>query len=426
MALGELQRFDEALECHGRAVRISPGAAVTYVALGWILLRQRGAGEAIEQFRRAVEIDPGLVSAWNALGLGLQAQGAFDEAAICFRRMTTMRPDLAIAYKNLAAMSKLSAGQAEIDQLKALLAQPNLAVGQRTATEFALAKVLEDAELFDEAFGHYAQANALVLQQQAQVGERYDSAAFHAHVDILIETFTPEFFKQRRGWGDPSEIPVFVVGMPRSGTTLVQQIAASHPMIHGAGELREIFSISALLGGTDVRQAAQGWKADSLKNAASQHIQTLRAMDSTASRIIDKQPSNLHNLGLISMLFPAVRVVLCRRDPRDTCLSCFFQWFSRGNMYSFDLADCGHYHVENDRLMDHWLRVLPLKMLEVQYEEVVADLEGQSRRLIDFLGLPWDSGLSGILSNGNDDYDSERLAGPPADLSRIGGALATI
>ena len=99
---------------------------------------------------------------------------------------------------------------------------------------------------------------------------------------------------------------------------------------------------------------------------------------------------NLHHLGLIALLFPSAHVILCRRDPRDTCLSCYFQWFGHGNTFSFDLAHCGHYHVENDRLADHWLRVLPLKMLEVQYEKVVADLEGQSRRLIDFLGLPWD------------------------------------
>jgi tetratricopeptide (TPR) repeat protein len=388
--LGELQRFEEALQWHDRAVQINSEAAVTHVALGSILLRQRGAAEAIEEFRKAVEIDPSLISAWNSLGLALQAQGAFDEAATCFRRMATMRPDLAIAYKNLSMMSKLAASQAEIDQLKAMLSKPNLAVAQRIAAEFALAKVLDDAERFDEAFGHYAQGNSLVKRQRAQVGEHYDSEAFHTHVNLVIETFTPEFFEQRRGWGDPSELPVLVVGMPRSGTTLVQQIAASHPMVHGAGELKEISNISTSLGGTDARSGAMGWTAESLKSAAGQHIQTLRAMDGEALRIIDKQPSNLHLLGLIALLFPSARVVLCRRDPRDTCLSGYFQWFARGNMFSFDLADCGHYYLENERLMDHWLKVLPLKMLEFQYEDVIADLEGQSRRLIDFLGLEWD------------------------------------
>jgi tetratricopeptide (TPR) repeat protein len=387
--LSELGRFDEALACHARAAQIKPDAAITHEALGWIMLRKNEGAAAIDHFRRAVAVDPDLISAWNSLGLALQYQGQFEEAAGCFRRMLAIRPDIAIAHKHLVNTSRQSS-QAEIEPLMNLLIQPNLSAEHRIAAGFAVATALDDAERFDEAFIHFAQANLLVKQRRASVGEVYDPRAFHRFVDQLIDLFTPEFFEKRRGWGDPSELPVFVVGMPRSGTTLVQQIAGSHPQVYGAGELKGIAQLSDSQGATDAVAAAQAWTRDWSQEAARQHLHRLRELNATALRIIDKMPNNLHRLGLISVLFPRARVIFCRRDARDTCLSCYFQSFSAGNIFSYDLADCGHYHVENDRLAAHWLRVLPLAMLEVRYEDVVADLENQSRRLIDFLGLPWD------------------------------------
>jgi hypothetical protein len=255
---------------------------------------------------------------------------------------------------------------------------------------FALGKALDESGRYDEAFAHYAEANSLVKRFRASVGDRYDPRAVHRLNDQMFEVFTPNYFEQRRGWGEPSELPVFIVGMPRSGTTLVQQIAASHSLVHGAGELGDIADIAKTFGGSDVRSAALGWDRDSVKAVAQRHIQRLQALRGNAPRVIDKAPSNVHHLGLIALLFPSARVIFCRRDARDTCLSCYFQWFARGNTFSFDLAHCGHEYLATDRLMNHWRRTLPLAMLDVQYEELVADLEGRSRRLLDFLSLPWE------------------------------------
>ncbi len=389
--LGYLQRFDEAMECHARAAALRPDAAIIHEALGVIMLQQRGAAAAVVHFRRAVEADPTILSAWNSLGAALQFQGEFDEATKCFRKILEIWPDSVYARIQLVAASRQKADPAEIEPLSNLLNQRDLSPEQRIDAEFALGTALDGAERFDEAFGHFETANLLGKQQRALVGDWYDPNEFHAKIDQLIEIFTPEFFEKRRGWGEPSELPVFVVGMPRSGTTLVQQIAAGHPQVHGAGELRAISQIATDLGGTDRYAAVAGWSQELLKKAANRHLDRLRALNSSASRVIDKMPGNLHFLGLIALLFPSARVILCRRDPRDTCLSCYFQSFGSGNMsFSHDLTDCGHHQLENDRLMIHWLRVLPLAMLEIQYESVVADLEGQSRRLIDFLGLPWD------------------------------------
>jgi hypothetical protein len=270
------------------------------------------------------------------------------------------------------------------------LEQTGVYAAERAAAEFALGKTLDEMDQFDEAFAHYVQANSIVKQYRALAGERYDPEEFRRSIDEMIEVFTPPFFQERQIWGESSELPVFIVGMPRSGTTLIHQIAASHPGVNGIGERSDISTIAKRLGGGEVRSAALGWQHDSVNEAATQLLKQYRSMNDSALRIVDKQPGNVTMLGLISLLFPQARVILCRRDPRDNCLSCYFQNFASGNLFAFDLADCGLHQVQNYRLMDHWLKALPIQMLEVHYEAVVGDLEGQARRLIDFLGLPWD------------------------------------
>jgi tetratricopeptide (TPR) repeat protein len=389
--LANALRFEEALECHARAAALRPDAAHTQEAMGVIMLRQKGGAAAVEHFRRAVAADPGLFSSWNYLGVALRGQGLVDEARDCFRRMLALRPDSVLAHSQLVGSSRGNDSEKEIEPLSELLRRADLTAEQRINAEFAMGTALDDVGRFDEAFDHFAKANSLMKERRAQMGDRYEPQFFHDQVDRLIETFTPEFFEQRRSWGEPSELPVFVVGMPRSGTTLVHQIVASHPKVHGAGELNHIAYILSALENNDARRTPSTWAKESLNEAAQKHLRFLQSLDPDALRVIDKLPKNLHHLGPIALLFPAARVVFCCRDPRDTCLSCYFQEFNYGNTFSFDLIHCAQYHVENDRLMNHWPRILPLKMLKVQYEDVVADLEGQSRRLIDFLGLPWDS-----------------------------------
>ena len=388
--LADALRIDEALENHARAAELLPDAALTHEVMGVIVLRQRGAAASMEHFRRAVAIDPGLFSSWSFLGVTFQAQGLFDEAQDCFRKMLELRPNSVLAYCQLVTSGRKKGGQKDIEPLLRLVRQSDLTPEQRINAHFAIGTALDDAEQYDQAFAHFAQGNSLARQQRALTGDRYEPDVFHAAIDHLIETFIPEFFEKRRGWGEPSELPVFVTGMPRSGTTLVHQIAASHPRVYGAGELNHIAYILSALEKADPKIPAVAWRMESLTEASQRQLQRLQSLDPNALRVIDKLPRNLLHLGLIALLFPSARVVLCRRDLRDTCLSCYFQGFGHGNTFSFDLAHCGHYSIENDRLMAHWLRVLPLAMLEVQYESVVADLEGQSRRLIEFLGLPWD------------------------------------
>jgi tetratricopeptide (TPR) repeat protein len=365
-ALADLHRFDEALSTLDRAAAMEPNSALTHAARGMILSRQGQGMRAVESFRRAVEIAPELISAWINLGYALRQIGQFKEAAECCRQVLLRQPRAVQAYALMASVGGTTE-PGELTQLSTLVDDPKISLRDRSKLEYALGKMLDKADRFDEAFAHFARANSLVLQMRQAVGARYSSAEFARQVDGAIAMFTPKFFEQTRDWGESSELPVFIVGMPRSGTSLVEQIASSHPEVFGAGELRDVGNIAVALSST---------KGDPgpIKAAASKQLSRLRELGGATKRVIDKMPSNVERLG----------------DPRDTCLSCFFQEFIAGNLYSLHLRDCGLHHVHMDRLIEHWLKVLPLRMLVVQYEQLVSDLEGQSRRIIGFLDLPWD------------------------------------
>jgi len=257
------------------------------------------------------------------------------------------------------------------------------------ALNFAAAELLDRVGRYDEAFAHARQANQLV-------GAKYEPAQVERSVDALIAYFTRRKIQSlpRSTLGD--ERPVFIVGMPRSGTSLVEQILASHPDVYGAGELEAIFQIAgqaeARLSGRGFAfpQSLDGITSSLADELAANYLRPLTALAPAARRITDKLPLNFLQLGLISILFPQARVIHCMRDPRDTCLSCYMTHFSSGNEFSYDLRSCGHFYRQYEKLMTHWKRALDLPILDVIYGQLVEDAEGQSRRMVEFLGLPWD------------------------------------
>jgi tetratricopeptide (TPR) repeat protein len=391
LTLASLRRVEEAELAHRRALALRPDDAGALEALGSVLLSKQDLAGADTSFRKALGLAPESAVAWNGLGMVLRAWGRFEEASDCFRRAVAINPDKPSFHRNLISLGAQGGDSAKVGRLTTLLNQPGLPLQERIEAGFALGKLLDDADRFDEAFANFARANALVRETPAGPDEVFDGAKLHRVVDRMIEGSPPAFFARRRDWGEASELPVFIVGMPRSGTTLVEQIAASHPAVHGAGELGEIGRIAAQLSPGERRAAGQGWDAGSIATAARDYLRHVRSLDGAGLRIIDKMPGNIFHLGLIAVLFPAARVIFCRRDARDTCLSCYFQRFANNShRYTYDLANCGWQWLETDRLMKHWLQVLPLRTLVIHYGELVANQEKQSRRLIDFLGLPWD------------------------------------
>ena len=384
--LAENRLFDEAISCHRRALALHPDDIASLLALGGT---QRRAGDipgSVASFRHVVEIDPTHAEAWNGLGNGLRAMGQFEEARNCFNRAVVIDPTLADAYRGLSLIRRQNADPVEIEHLNAILADPATTAIDRVAAGFALGKSFDDAGRCDDAFAAYSAANALYRQMLDADGRAFNVAAFTTIIDRVIARFDARFFEDHAGWGDPSDLPVFVIGMPRSGTSLIEQIAASHPSVHGAGERSDVGRIESTLD----RSGNANWDRAEADALAGAHVARLRGIGGQAVRVIDKMPDNILKLGLIGTLFPGARVIVCTRDPRDTCLSCFFQFFPNGNAFSYDLAQTGQRHVQIDRLMAHWRKVLPLRMIEANYEATVHDLEGQSRTIIDFLGLPWD------------------------------------
>ena len=280
-------------------------------------------------------------------------------------------------------------------RIEELLNDPSLPPDRRRPLLFGLAHVLDGRGEFERAADLFAEANASQLADFRASGKGYDPAAHRRFVDRLIAKFTPEFFERVRGAGSDTERPVFIVGMPRSGTSLVEQILASHPRVFGAGELRLVReTFEALPAETDHPMLApldcvDHVDRDSLRNLAHRHLDALASRNTTADRIIDKMPENTLYLGLIVAMFPRARLIHCRRDSRDVALSCWMTHFAEMR-WACDLDHIASRIVENDRAMDHWRRVPPVPIFELEYEAMVADLEDAARQLVAWCGLEWE------------------------------------
>ena len=389
-ALIELRRHDQALAGFDEALRIDPDLADAVSGRAYALLEKGEVEEAYREAERAIAMNPALASGYYHLGVCLQQMGRFEDAQVQMERARELNPDLGAAHFNLAYGEGQSGDKDEIARLEAFAADATKPVRDLIAVHFALGRQYDGAKAYDRAFGHYMQGNALRRQSQP-----FDAEAFEAFITTLIEIFTPEYFAARTGLGDPSELPVFIVGMPRSGSTLVEQIVGAHPETHGAGELwtmhKLIAEIEALLGADAPFPAcAADLDPEGAARLAAYYLDDLRRHAPDKRRITDKLPLNYLRAGLIAVILPGARIIHTKRDPVDTCVSCFTQNFGRGMNFTNDLADLGFYFRQYERLMAHWRAVLPSPLLEVRYEELVSDQEAVSHRLIEFLGLDWD------------------------------------
>jgi tetratricopeptide (TPR) repeat protein len=389
--LTELERFDEALAIYRRAETMLPGNARAQHGIASILVRTGDVAGAAETCRRALEKAPDFSPLWLLLGHCEAAQGHFAAATLARRRALALDPGSIGALHDLVGSGDRLNDDATGDTVRNVLGDQTQRVRDRIAAGFTLGRISDHRGDHDEAFAAYTLANELLRAERAAHGFVFDLDADHRLMDWLIATIGPRTFAETAGWGDPSKLPVFVVGMPRSGTSLVEQIAASHGLVHGAGERKDIAGILSALGGGQMGKSPSKWDPASVRRETAAHVRMLHHLSGGAARIIDKLPLNIVVLGQIAVLFPGARIVVCRRDPRDVSLSCFFQYFQEDAMpWTDSLEDCGFRVREIDRLMTHWREVLPLPFLEIDYETLVGNLEAESRRLIDFLGLDWD------------------------------------
>ncbi len=379
-------QLETALACYRNTLALRPGFAAAHHGLGLVLRRAEREREAAENFRQALAAEPDWAEAWKDLGLTLAMLGELPEAEAALKRATALRPNFGEAQRHLAAIRRDTATEAESAALLACAADPGQPPAEKVELLFALGRQEDKAGRHAAAFTHFAAANALLRAQQAAAGMGFNRARLSQDIDKLTATFSPAFFATPRAPGSTSEAPVFILGMPRAGSTLFEQIAASHSQVFGAGECFGIGAAAARIGWAP----SAAWTPDALRAEAETYLRAQQAKAGAAARIIDKMPDNIFQLGLIAALFPQARVIFCARDPRDTILSCFFQHFSQPLAYDTDLADCAFRLREIARLTRHWQNVLPLRHITLSYEAVLAAPEAESRRLISFLGLDWE------------------------------------
>ena len=389
-ALLGCKKSDEALRHLRQAIRLDPDCAKAHKESGNALLAEGRYEEAVTAYGRAIELDASDHETHHNLATTLQNLGKFDEAAAVFRQALAANPDFAVSRRQLASVKKFEATDREIVELQRLLKKEDGSDEQRAELHFALAKAYDDVREFDKAFFSLQAANQIVRNSLPYSAERNTQ-----YVNGIIETYSRDFFEERRSFGSYSELPIFIIGMPRSGTSLVEQIIASHPRVGGAGELMKLHEIVTGLPSTLKTQernpgCARLIDKETASHLSEEYLDHLRGFDRSAIHITDKMPFNFRMLGMIALLFPKARVIHCRRNPLDICVSCYFARFKEVLSFSYNLIDIWRYYCDYERLVGHWKDVLELRMFEVQYEELVANQESMSREMISFCGLEWD------------------------------------
>ncbi len=383
-ALFDLGALPEAAASYARAVEQQPGNAAAFLALSMVLRRRGQAREARAACRTALDLKPDFAEALSFQGELCADAGAFGDAQSWFERALAVDPALPSALASIASHRTMTAGDGAWHRATTALLDRGLSLRHRITLLYALGKHDDDLGRFAGAFEHYRRANELAKSSATA----YERSRMTQRVDELLTTFTAARIAEYAATGDTSERPVFVIGMPRSGTSLCEQILASHTDVFGAGELT-FWDAANATQGSAAFDAAAG--ANRRARLAADYLGRLQALDAASRRVVDKMPMNFLNLGLIHAVFPRARIIHMRRHPIDTCLSIYFQHFADQHPYAQDLEDLAHYYREYARLMQHWRRCLPAgSLFELPYEALVGDQAAWTRRLLEFLDLSWD------------------------------------
>ncbi len=388
--------YDESARHYLSAVMFDPNFVEGHQGRGQALLELELLDEAEISFGEALRLDPTLARSWVGLARLQSERGDLDLACQSARAALAHQPNQADAHWRLAITLTGRLPDVEVQAMEGLLGRKDLPDRDRSLLHFGLAGVFDARGKYKQAATHLGTANALQAAWKTACGLSRDADEHSQFIDQLIASFTPDFITRRRGWVDPDPRPVFVVGLPRSGTTLVEQILASHPKVHGAGELREVLRIfealPSLVGQPriDPFQALELLSPESARAAAQQYLDRLNsAAPTTAARVIDKMPDNVQLLGLIAVLWPGSHVIVCNRDVRDIAVSCWFTGFET-NPWTNSWELMARWFADHQRILEHWRRTQPVKCLEVGYENLVGDLQGHARRMVEFLELDWD------------------------------------
>jgi tetratricopeptide (TPR) repeat protein len=392
-----------------RALKLAPDHPTLLCALARCESKLGRHEDAKQIFETLIARDPGFPAALIGYANLLLQLGSREEAREYFRKAVDLGIAPARALAGLAQCQVFESAPPELAEIKTLLNRPTLRVSEIVGLRRAAAKICNDIGRFDEEFEHTSSV-------KRTLGPSGDNTNYAARYRGIREIFTAEFFATRRDFGSLSSLPIFIVGMPRSGTTLVEQILASHPEVAGGGEIgigRNV-AVSLGFGSGEEKGFARRVTAVTRREIAAHAdnaLATMARFSTSAARVTDKFPHNFEVLGLIALLFPRAKIIHCRRAPLDTCVSCFLTPLNDSHSYAESLVALGEYYREYFSLMTYWREALPVSILDVDYESLVSNLEEQSRRIIAFSGLSWDPACI--------DFQSARRAVDTASHSQV-------
>jgi tetratricopeptide (TPR) repeat protein len=385
LALKELDRLDEALDAAKRAALAAPETPEPHNAIAQVRQAMGQFEPALAAYDRAAALPgPAQMDAIANRGALFAEFGRKAEAVKALEDAAKAFPNAPGVLFSQTDLRRFEPGDRLIGQMEALLAREGMSLADRATLHFGLGKAFLDVGDSALAFRHYDEGNRLKRSTFT-----YDPDANARWMAGVAEAFSPALLATKADMGARSDLPVFVVGMPRSGTTLVEQILASHPKVHGAGELKRLQTLVDGIAGFPV--AVRNLTAPQLKVMGETYLAFVHPLAAGRKHVVDKMPSNFLHAGLIRLILPDARIIHCRRDPVDTCLSCYTKLFAGELGFAYDQTELGRFHRAYQALMAHWRATLPAShFLEVDYEAVVDDVEREARRMLDFLALPWD------------------------------------
>jgi tetratricopeptide (TPR) repeat protein len=386
-----LQRFDRAREQAQILLEKNPNDQGLQINMAAALVGLGQSEQGIALYRKVLKKDPENARRHILLGHALKTAGAFDEASEAYQAAYRIRPQFGDPYWSLANIKTYEFTDTELAQINEYEQAASTPVEDRIHLCFAAGKAYEDRQDYETSFTYYERGNSLKHQQL-----RYKDEVFQNRVDAQVEVCTAELFEERQDAGCQAPDPIFIVGLPRSGSTLLEQILASHSKIDGTMELQDIGSLAQRLRGRTAERASRypailrDLDTERFREFGERYIDNTRAYRGGAPYFIDKMPNNFLHIGLIRLILPNAKIIDARRHPMACCFSGFKQLFGEGQEFTYGLYEIGRYYGAYVRLMDHWDQVLPGFVLRVMHEDVVADLEGQVRRMLEFCSLPFE------------------------------------
>ena len=390
MSLKEQAKFDEAVEAMEKALSLEPKNAEWHSTLGNQLLVWGKEERALASYDRALAIQPDNAGALHSKGHALKTMGDLDDAIRAYRASAKARPDLGEVYWSLANLKTFRFDPDEVEIMQTQLDSGKLNDHSELHFCYALGKYFEDQEDYPKAFQYYTQGGA-----SKRKSVRFDPVDFDYKTNKIIEVFTPEFFEKRASFGHSDPAPILIVGLPRSGSTLIEQILCSHSQVDGTAELPDLMILGNKTGQNrfdklKFPKSLVDIDADNIEDLGKEYIERTFHHRQGAPYFTDKMPNNFPHIGFLHLILPNAKVIDARRHPLDSCFGTFKQLFAKGQPFSYDLFELGQYYNNYIRLMEHWDHVLPGKVLRVHYEDNVDDQENQARRMIEHCGLKWE------------------------------------